>query len=82
MDSLKTKITLTAFRRIRGSAYGLGPFMVTVVFLTLFFFSLRPATDPDYGWHIANGHHVFDGVTLSGVDPYSWTAQNLWIAHE
>ena len=67
---------------MRRAAYGLGSFLVTILFLTLFFFSLRPATDPDYGWHIANGRHVFDGVTFSGVDPYSWTARNLWIAHE
>ena len=67
---------------MRKVTYGLGSFLVTILFLTLFFFSLRPATDPDYGWHIANGWHVFDGVTFSGVDPYSWTAQNLWIAHE
>ena len=67
---------------MRKAAYGLGPFLVTILFLTLFFFSLRPATDPDYGWHIMNGRHVFDGVAFSGVDPYSWTARNLWIAHE
>jgi hypothetical protein len=48
----------------------------------VFFFSLRPATDPDYGWHIANGRHVLDGSTLSGRDLYSWTADRLWVAHE
>jgi hypothetical protein len=73
---------LTGLRPRRERSYGLWPFLVTVSFATLFFFSLRPATDPDYGWHIANGRHVFDGVTFSGADPYSWTARNLWIAHE
>jgi hypothetical protein len=46
------------------------------------FFCLRPTTDPDYGWHIANGRHVFDGLTFSARDIYSWTATNVWVAHE
>lgn len=48
----------------------------------VFYFSLRPAVDPDYGWHIANGRHVLDGATLMGRDIYSWTATNIWVAHE
>lgn len=42
-----------------------------------------PATDPDYGWHVANGRHVLDGVLFAGRDVYSWTAAGAtWIAHE
>ena len=42
-----------------------------------------PAVDPDYGWHVANGRHLFDGVLLAGRDVYSWTAPGAtWIAHE
>ena len=48
----------------------------------VFYFGLKPAVDPDYGWHIANGGHVLDGATLGGTDIYSWTASGLWVAHE
>ena len=56
--------------------------LLAIELCLVFFFSLRPATDPDYGWHIANGRHVLDGATLSGRDLYSWTADRLWVAHE
>ncbi|HMA20597.1 MAG TPA: hypothetical protein VKO87_07320 [Gemmatimonadaceae bacterium] len=56
--------------------------LLAIELCLVFFFSLRPATDPDYGWHIANGRHVLDGSTLSGRDLYSWTADGLWVAHE
>ena len=56
--------------------------LLAIELALVFFFSLRPATDPDYGWHIANGRHVLDGSTLSGRDLYSWTADRLWVAHE
>jgi hypothetical protein len=48
----------------------------------ILFFCLRPASDPDYGWHIANGSHVFDGRIFSGSDIYSWTSNGIWVAHE
>ncbi|HEX5466884.1 MAG TPA: hypothetical protein VFW92_09465 [Candidatus Limnocylindrales bacterium] len=42
-----------------------------------------PATDPDFGWHVANGRHVLDGVLFAARDVYSWTAPGAtWIAHE
>jgi hypothetical protein len=56
--------------------------LLAIELCLVFFFSLRPATDPDYGWHIANGRHVLDGSTLSGRDLYSWTADRIWVAHE
>jgi hypothetical protein len=48
----------------------------------ILFFCARPAVDSDYGWHVANGGHVFDGAIFSGRDIYSWTARNAWVAHE
>jgi hypothetical protein len=69
-----------SFNRIR--PFGLQKFVLSAELALIFFFSLRPASDPDYGWHLANGRHVLDGVTLSGRDPYSWTANAVWVAHE
>jgi hypothetical protein len=48
----------------------------------ILFFCLRPASDPDYGWHVTNGRHVFDGRIFSGHDIYSWTSSGIWVAHE
>ena len=48
----------------------------------MFFFSARPAGDPDYGWHVTNGRHVFDGTIFNGHDLYSWTASGARVAHE
>ena len=67
-------------RRPRG--FALAHLMLSAELSAILFFCLRTATDPDYGWHIANGRHVFDGMTFSGRDIYSWTATNPWIAHE
>jgi hypothetical protein len=68
------------FRFLRG--FGLAELIVSIEMCLVFYFSLRPAVDPDYGWHIANGQHVLDGATLMGRDIYSWTATNIWVAHE
>lgn len=62
--------------------FGIPQLLLFIELCIVFFFSLRPAVDPDYGWHIANGHHVRDGLTLGGRDIYSWTASGLWVAHE
>src|SRR5829696_1885590 len=62
--------------------FHLGHLLLSVELSAMLFFCLRAATDPDYGWHIANGRHVFDGMTFSGHDIYSWTATSAWIAHE
>ena len=59
-----------------GLAVGVFGF-VALAYLTV------PAVDPDYGWHVANGRHLLDGVLFAGVDIYSWTAHGAtWIAHE
>ncbi len=63
-----------------GSLGGLG---IAVFALLSFAYLARPATDPDYGWHVANGRHLLDGVLLAGRDIYSWTARGAtWVAHE
>jgi hypothetical protein len=56
--------------------------LLTIELALVLFFSLRPAIDPDYGWHVANGWHVLDGAIFGGRDIYSWTADGLWVAHE
>ena len=66
----------------RPRRFHLAHLLLSVQLSAILFFCLRTATDPDYGWHIANGRHVFDGMTFSGRDIYSWTATNVWIAHE
>ena len=63
--------------------FGAGQFAVVVVLSAIFFVASRPAVDPDYGWHVANGRHIADGVLFAGRDVYSWTASgSRWIAHE
>lgn len=63
--------------------FGLGAFALVVVLSAIFFVASRPAVDPDYGWHIANGRHVTDGVLFAGRDIYSWTAPGArWIPYE
>jgi len=62
---------------------GPGRLALAVTILGIGFLALRPATDPDFGWHLANGRHLFDGVLLGGLDVYSWTAHGApWVAHE
>jgi hypothetical protein len=62
--------------------FSLAHLLLAVELSLVLFFCMRPAVDPDYGWHIANGLHVLDGKIFSGHDIYSWTATNIWIAHE
>ena len=62
--------------------FTLAHLVLAIELAIVLFFCMRPAVDPDYGWHVMNGHHVFDGKIFGGRDIYSWTATNLWIAHE
>lgn len=56
--------------------------LLAIELAVILFFCLRPASDPDYGWHVTNGGHVFDGRIFSGHDIYSWTSTGIWVAHE
>jgi hypothetical protein len=76
-DGDPTSIRYRLLRRFQ-----LSELIVCIELSLVFYFCLRPAVDPDYGWHIANGRHVLDGATLMGRDIYSWTASGLWVAHE
>jgi hypothetical protein len=68
---------------VTAGRFGPGRLAATVVLLGIGFLSLRPAVDFDYGWHVANGRHLADGVLLGGRDVYSWTAAGApWVAHE
>jgi hypothetical protein len=69
-------------KRLRVRPFGFGKFVLTIELIAFFYISLRPATDPDYGWHVVNGSHVLDGSIFGGRDLYSWTATGLWVAHE
>src|SRR3972149_11985026 len=54
--------------------FGPGRLALAVGLVAIGFLALRTAVDSDYGWHLANGRHLFDGVLFGGVDVYSWTA--------
>ncbi|MFI5253967.1 MAG: hypothetical protein ACHQ15_00705, partial [Candidatus Limnocylindrales bacterium] len=63
--------------------FGPGRLALALGLVAVAFLALRPAVDSDYGWHLANGRHLADGVLLGGIDVYSWTAAGAaWVAHE
>jgi hypothetical protein len=63
--------------------FGPGRLALAVGLVAIGFLSLRTAVDFDYGWHLANGRHLLDGVLFGGRDVYSWTAAGApWVAHE
>jgi hypothetical protein len=72
----------TSNGRPLGGRFGFGELLISLTLLVCWYLALRPAIDPDYGWHIANGRHVFDGTVFSGRDLYSWTATELWVVHQ
>lgn len=74
--------TIPHGRPQQGGRFGLGELLLAVSLSVIWFLALRPAVDPDYGWHVENGRRVIDGSVFSGRDLYSWTATNLWIVHE
>jgi len=62
---------------------GPGRLALAIGLFAIGFLSLRTAVDFDYGWHLANGRHLLDGVLLGGRDVYSWTTAGApWVAHE
>lgn len=75
-------MTTTGSGRPHGGRFGFGELMLAVALSVMWFLALRPAVDPDYGWHIENGRRVLDGTAFSGRDLYSWTATSEWVVHE
>lgn len=69
--------------RAEEGRFGPGRLALALGLVAIGFLSLRTAVDSDYGWHLANGRHLLDGVLFGGVDVYSWTAAGArWVAHE
>ena len=69
--------------RLRGAGIGIPALTLVVALAGSAYLALEPATDPDYGWHVANGRNLWDGILLGGHDVYSWTAAGRpWVAHE
>lgn len=51
--------------------------------ILLFILGIKPANDPDLGWHLRNGMDILARGWVAYTDPYSWTMGNYpWIAHE
>ncbi len=69
--------------RAEEGRFGPGRLALATTLVAIGFLSLRTAVDFDYGWHLANGRHLGDGVLFGGIDVYSWTAAGApWVAHE
>ena len=68
--------------RLTGGRFGLSELLLAITICSIWFLSLRPAIDWDYGWHIENGRRLLDGSAFGGRDLYSWTATGEWIVHE
>ena len=71
--------------RLAGRRFGIGiPALVMLLAAAgCIYLALTPATDPDFGWHVANGRNQWNGILLGGHDIYSWTVHGAtWVAHE
>ena len=75
-------MTELPYGRPPGGRFGLGKLLLAITLSAAWYLALRPAVDPDYGWHVENGRRVLDGSAFAGRDPYSWTATGEWIVHE
>ena len=69
-------------RDVAFAPFGRGRLFLTITLSMIWFLSVYPAVDNDYGWHVENGRHVLDGTAFSGRDLYSWTASGYWVVHE
>ncbi len=61
-------------------------FLLPLIFLSLFFFFLRPPTDPDLGWHLKYGQQIIEQQRFPRVDTFSSTmstyawADSYWLS--
>jgi hypothetical protein len=54
-----------------------------VVFVCIFAFSARTATDPDLWWHLSTGKLIVETGKVPRTDPFSYSRKGqLWVAHE
>jgi hypothetical protein len=54
-----------------------------IVFAGLFAMAVRPAVDPDLGWHLRTGQLIAQSHSVPHQDPFSFTKSGSpWIAHE
>jgi hypothetical protein len=54
-----------------------------VLFISLFFLTLRPIADPDFWWHLRTGQWMVENSRIPHTDPFSFTkAGSPWVAHE
>ena len=76
-----TKVNL--FRQSVTTRYNL---LLAVTFLALFFFFLRPPTDPDLGWHLRYGQQMWETRQIPRTDTFSSTmtgyawADSYWLS--
>ncbi len=56
---------------------------IAILFIGLFFMTLRPIADPDFWWHLRTGQLIAETRSVPHADPFSSTNLGVpWIAHE
>jgi hypothetical protein len=56
---------------------------ILILFLGLFFMTLRPIADPDFWWHLKTGELIFHSHSIPYSDPFSFPKMGAhWITHE
>jgi hypothetical protein len=54
-----------------------------ILFISIFFISIRPIADPDFWWHLKTGEILLSTGAIPKSDPFSFTRLGEpWIAHE
>ena len=46
---------------------------IILISVLIFFLNLKPALDPDLGWHLRSGQDLLSTKTIPHLDPYSYT---------
>jgi hypothetical protein len=56
---------------------------IGILFIALFFMTLRPIADPDFWWHLRTGQLIAETHSIPHSDPFSSTNPGVpWVAHE